>query len=116
MSTELRITDTNSAEDSGGLVWGIEGNLFWWIVGGAFASVMTLLVLFSIWRLSFAVALASALAPMAVVLVYIFLFKQNKPPYYDVDCLGQLAGRAGFWQQAFSPDPRNQPEFPYQKP
>ena len=116
MSTELRITDTNSAEDSGGLVWGIEGNLFWWIVGGAFVSVMTLLVLFSIWRISFAVALASALAPMAVVLVYIFLFKQHKPPYYDVDYLVQLAGRIGLGQQAFSPDPHHQPEFPFKKP
>ncbi len=40
---ELRFTETNSADDSAGKTWGLEGNLFWFIAGGAFAAVVTLL-------------------------------------------------------------------------
>ena len=47
---ELRFTETNSADDSAGKTWGLEGNLFWFVAGGAFASVLTLLLLFSVWR------------------------------------------------------------------
>lgn len=36
---ELRFTDTNSADDSKGRTWGLEGNLFWFLAGGTFASV-----------------------------------------------------------------------------
>jgi hypothetical protein len=39
---ELRFTETNSADDSAGKTWGLEGNLFWFVVGGAFATVITL--------------------------------------------------------------------------
>ena len=49
---ELRFTETNSADDSAGKTWGLEGNLFWYLVGGSFASVLTLLLLFSVWRWS----------------------------------------------------------------
>jgi Flp pilus assembly protein TadB len=47
---ELRFTETNSADDSAGKTWGLEGNLFWFVAGGAFAAVLTLLLLFSVWR------------------------------------------------------------------
>jgi hypothetical protein len=34
MKSELRFTDTNAASDSKGRTWGLEGGLFWWLVGG----------------------------------------------------------------------------------
>ena len=34
MKAELRLTDTNAASDSKGRTWGLEGGLFWWLVGG----------------------------------------------------------------------------------
>ena len=46
-SQELRFTETNSADDSQGKTWGLDGNLFWYIAGGSFVSVITLLLLFS---------------------------------------------------------------------
>ncbi|MGB9273639.1 MAG: hypothetical protein WCC08_00230, partial [Terrimicrobiaceae bacterium] len=48
--SELRFTETNSAEDSGGKTWGLEGSLFWYLTGGVFTSVIVLLVLFSMLR------------------------------------------------------------------
>ena len=35
---ELRLTDTNAASDSKGRTWGLEGGLFWWLIGGIGAS------------------------------------------------------------------------------
>jgi len=37
---ELRFTETNSADDSAGKTRGLGGNLFWYLAGGAFASVL----------------------------------------------------------------------------
>jgi hypothetical protein len=31
----LRLTETNSADDSKGRTWGLEGNLFWYMTGAA---------------------------------------------------------------------------------
>jgi len=51
-SQELRFTETNSADDSQGKTWGLDGNLFWYIAGGSFVSVITLLLLFSALRMA----------------------------------------------------------------
>ena len=39
MKTDLRLTDTNAASDSKGRTWGLEGGLFWWLVGGVGAGI-----------------------------------------------------------------------------
>lgn len=97
----LRLTETNSADDSKGRTWGLEGNLFWYMTGGCFISVITLLLLFSVARLSFLVSLALAAIPLALTLVYVYLFRQGKPSGYDIDCLD-------YWinGSAFGPNPR----------
>lgn len=82
---ELRFTETNSADDSAGKTWGLEGNLFWFVAGGAFAGVMTLLLLFSVWRWSFLTALIPALIPLGLALLYALAFRQGKPSGYDLD-------------------------------
>ena len=47
MSTknELRLTDTNAASDSKGRTWGLEGGLFWWLIGGIGAGIIVFFVL-----------------------------------------------------------------------
>ena len=45
MKTELRFTDTNAASDSKGRTWGLEGGLFWWLVGGVGAAITVFFVL-----------------------------------------------------------------------
>ena len=40
MKEDIRFTETNSGDDSKGRTWGLEGDLFWFMVGGAFAFVM----------------------------------------------------------------------------
>ena len=45
MKTDLRLTDTNAASDSKGRTWGLEGGLFWWLVGGIGAGITLFFVL-----------------------------------------------------------------------
>ena len=85
-SQELRFTETNSADDSQGKTWGLDGNLFWFVAGGSFVSVITLLLLFSALRMSFLMASVVAAVPFTLTLAYVFGFRQGKPPGYDVDC------------------------------
>lgn len=84
-TNELRFTETNSADDSAGKTWGLEGNLFWFIAGGAFASVVTLLLLFSVSRWTLLSALVPSLLPIGVALLYVLAFRQGKPRGYDTD-------------------------------
>jgi len=92
---QLRLTDTNSADDSKGRTWGLDGNLFWHVIIGGFVFVITLLLLFSALKMDFWSSFAIASVPFALVLAYVFLLRQGKPPGYDVDLLdGWLNGRS----------------------
>ncbi len=83
--SELRFTETNSADDSAGKTWGLEGNLFWFVVGGAFAAVITLLLLFSVWHWNLLSAVVPAVIPLGLALLYALAFRQGKPSGYDID-------------------------------
>jgi hypothetical protein len=96
MKTELRFTETNSSDDSKGKTWGLDGDLFWFIAGGAFAAVAILLVCFSALRLSFVGSVVLAAVPLALCAIYVFVFRQGKPAGYDVDCLDYWVNGSGF--------------------
>jgi hypothetical protein len=85
VNRELRFTETNSADDSAGKTWGLEGNLFWFVVGGAFVSVTMLLLFFSMCHWDLLSALPPALIPLGVALLYALAFRQGKPSGYDID-------------------------------
>jgi hypothetical protein len=82
---ELRFTETNSADDSAGKTWGLEGNLFWFLVIGGFATVLTLLLLFSVWKWSLLSASIPAAIPLGLALLYALTLRQGKPSGYDTD-------------------------------
>lgn len=104
MNTEIRFTDTNSADDSKGKTWGLDGNLFWYLISGAFGSVVLMLMLFSAYRMSFMESAVVAAIPLTLTLIYIFGFRQGKPPRYDIDCLEYLLCGKGF-------NPHTQPKM-----
>jgi hypothetical protein len=95
-SSHLRFTDTNSGDDSHGRTWGLEGNLFWFLAGGAFVSVVLMLVLFSAYRFSFTTSVLIAGIPLLLAATYVFGFRQGKPPRYDLDCIEYWLGGRGF--------------------
>jgi len=96
MKPELRFTETNSSDDSKGKTWGLDGDLFWFIAGGAFAAVAILLVCFSALRMSFFGSVALAAVPLVLCAIYVFVFRQGKPAGYDVDCLDYWVNGSGF--------------------
>ena len=98
-SHELRFTETNSADDSAGKTWGLEGNLFWFVAGGTFAAVLTLLLLFSVWRWSLLNAALPALIPLVLSLVYALALRQGRSPGYDIDLFELWLKGSGFGPQ-----------------
>ena len=100
MRTELRFTDTNAASDSKGRTWGLEGGLFWWLVGGVGVAITVFFVLLVMMNSSLLTAFLVALVPVALCLTYIFGFRQGKPPGYDQDIFEQAVTGPGFSPQA----------------
>lgn len=94
--TELRFTETNSAEDSAGKTWGLEGTLFWYLTGGVFSSVIVLLVLFSMLHWTFTASLGAGAVPLTLSLLYVFGFRQGKPAGYDQDLFELWFSGPGF--------------------
>ena len=107
MNADIRFTETNSADDSKGRTWGLDGELFWFIVGGAFAFVMVLLLCFGAMKMSFVMSFILAAIPLTLCAIYVFVFRQGKPAGYDVDCLDYWLKGSGF-----SPDFQRQPAHP----
>ncbi len=93
---ELRFTDTNAASDSKGRTWGLEGGLFWWLIGGIGAGIIVFFVLLVMLNSSLLVSFLVALVPVSVCLAYIFTLRQGKPPGYDHDCFEYLMTGRGF--------------------
>lgn len=106
-SQELRFTETNSADDSKGRTWGLEGDLFWFIAGGAFAFVIILLLCFSVMKMGFVASFILGAIPLALSVSYVVGFRQGKPRAYDVDCLDAWINGPGF-----GAEPQLQPKNP----
>jgi hypothetical protein len=98
--SELRLTDTNAASDSKGRTWGLEGGLFWWLIGGIGAGIIVFFVLLVVINSSLLISFVVALVPGSVCLAYIFALRQGKPPGYDRDCFEYLVSGRGFSPEA----------------
>ena len=98
MSTksELRLTDTNAASDSKGRTCGLEGGLFWWLIGGIGSGITLFFVLLVVLGESFLTSFLVALVPVVLCLAYIFGLRQGKPPGYDRDIFEHLTTGHGF--------------------
>ena len=96
MKTDLRLTDTNAASDSTGRTWGLEGSLFWWLVGGIGAAITAFFLLLVVLKMTLGVSLGIALVPLALCLAYIFGLRQGKPPGFDRDIFERVLTGSGF--------------------
>ena len=98
--SELRLTDTNAASDSKGRTWGLEGGLFWWLIGGIGAGIIVFFVLLVVLDESLPMSLPRRARAGVVCLAYIFGLRQGKPPGYDRDIFEYLTTGRGFSPQA----------------
>lgn len=95
-SSSLRLSDTNAADDSGGSVWGLDGNLFMPVVASAAISIGVLLLLVAMFHAPWFVALLLGAVPFSATLAYVLLFRQGKPPGYDFDLFDLWINGPGF--------------------
>jgi hypothetical protein len=95
-NSELRFTDTNAASDSKGRTWGLEGGLFWWLIGGIGSGIIVFFVLLVMLNVSLGMSFLAALVPFSLCLAYIFGLRQGKPPGYDRDIFEYLTTGRGF--------------------
>jgi hypothetical protein len=93
---DLRMTDTNAADDASGEAFGLTGNLYLPVVIGTLASMALWAVLTFIVRMNPVVAAIFAALPLGGVLTWIFGLKHGKPAGYDRDKLEDLAGGGDF--------------------
>ena len=93
---DLRFTDTNAADDSGGSVWGLDGNLFIPVIISLVVSIGLILVLFGAFQWHWLASAIVGLLPFGCTLGYVLLFKQGKPPGYDKDLFELYTTGNGF--------------------
>ncbi|MBI3408722.1 MAG: hypothetical protein HY040_10235 [Planctomycetes bacterium] len=108
MKTDLRLTDTNAASDSQGKTWGLEGNLFWYLVGGLGAGITTFFVLIVVVKAGLLLSSVLAAVPLLLTVGYICGLRQGKPPGYDRDVFERLLSGNGFSPHA-GPSPLKHP-------
>ena len=96
MKAELRLTDTNAASDSKGRTWGLEGGLFWWLIGGIGLGITLFFLMLVVFGSSLGMSFLFALVPVLVCLAYIFGLRQGKPPGYDRDLFEYAVSGRGF--------------------
>ena len=110
MKAELRLTDTNAASDSKGRTWGLEGGLFWWLVGGVGVGITIFFIALVVIQSSLTASFGIACVPVLLCLAYIFGLRQGKPPGYDRDCFEYLLTGRGFGPEtAAKPHPLHEP-------
>jgi hypothetical protein len=109
MTTEPRITDTNSVNDSRGRALGLDGNDFLYVVVGIVAGIGIFLALYSVCAVSLLVSACISACIVAAPTAWVLLFRRNKPEGYAEDFFDDLLNREG-WSFA----PSNQPSFPLQ--
>lgn len=109
--SELRITDTNSANDSRGRAFGLEGNDFLYVLIAFVASLALYLVFAFVLGVGMVAALVFSLPVFLAVAVWVLLFRHNKPDGYAEDWFDDLVNGEGWSLPAHS-----QPVKPAKEP
>jgi hypothetical protein len=94
--TELRITDTNSANDSKGRAFGLEGNDFIYVLVALVAAMALYLICTAVLRLATPGALVISLPVMIIPTAWVLLLRHNKPSGYAEDWFDHRVNREGW--------------------
>jgi hypothetical protein len=94
--TELRITDTNSANDSKGRAFGLEGNDFVYVLVAIVVGMGLYVVCTVILKMPALAGIILALPVCVVPTAWVLLLRHNKPAGYAEDWFEQLVNREGW--------------------
>ncbi len=93
---ELRLTRTNSAVDSPGRAFGLDGNLYLPVVLTALGALGLFGILTLVFHANVLLAGVSCALPMAGVVLWAVFLRHGKPSGYDRDFMEQLTGGGSF--------------------
>jgi hypothetical protein len=93
---DLRVTDTNSANDSKGRAFGLEGNDFIYVLVAFVAGLGFYLLLTALLHVVQWLALSFALPILLGTLTWVLVFRRNKPDGYVEDWFDQLVNPEGW--------------------
>jgi len=94
--SELRITDTNSANDSKGRAFGLEGNDFIYVLVAFVTSLGLYILLTAIFGIGKIAALALVLPFLLGPVAWVLLLRHNKPEGYAKDWFDQKFNGEGW--------------------
>lgn len=106
---ELRLTDTNSANDTKGRALGLEGNDFIYVVAGFVGGLALFLGLAFVLRVWLPFALGMGLLVLLAPSAWVLCFRHNKPEGYAEDWFDQQFTGGG-WTACGSGQPRPEKE------
>ena len=104
---ELRITQAHAADEFEGAVWGLSLALFPWVTLALLASLGLFVGLFYGAEWDSLEALQWALAPSALVILYLRFAHQGKPPGFTLELLNEILTRG------HAQPPRQSPRHPF---
>ena len=93
---ELRITDTNSVNDSKRSAFGLEGNDFIYALAAFDAAMAMYLVFAFVLRVGMMVALLFSLPVLVGPLAWVLLLRRNKPDGFAEDVFDDLVNGEGW--------------------
>lgn len=97
----LEPINTKARSKSRGNRFGLEGNLYLWLVAAAFASVGIAVFAPLSWNMT--IRLFLGMVPMVLTGLYVVLLKHRQPPNYDRDVLAAIVNGRSFDQSDFQP-------------
>lgn len=102
--------DTNSADDSKGIAFGLSGNLFLPVIAAGVVSIV--LVTLLLWSQAFGIvgSVLFGAQPFALTLLLVTTFFQGKPPHYAGDWFESLTSDGSFVRHPYA-----QPSHPMEK-
>ena len=102
--------DTNSADDSKGIAFGLSGNLFLPVIASGVVSIVLVTIL--LWSQAFGIvgSVVFGALPFALTLLLVTTFFQGKPPHYAGDWFESLTSDGCFVRHSYG-----QPMHPLEK-
>jgi hypothetical protein len=113
--TELRITDTNSANDNRGRAFGLEGNDFIYVLVALVGAMALYVVCTALLRFHVVSALVLAGPVFLVPAAWVIFLRHNKPAGYAADWFEHRVNREG-WSLAGGSQPESFRKLSYEQP
>src|SRR5262245_7269488 len=94
--TPLIMTDTNSNRDSDGRVFGLEGNLYVYVVAAGMVGLGMFFILYFLGKYSLEFSFPLSLVPVLTTWAWVWGLKNGKPRGYSEDWIHEQCFGGGF--------------------